>query len=229
MSTRADDPVIPTTTTRRRFQPARLIGAAFLVSFGAGVVIFSLPPYVYEGSSLDDFAAAHADDVRLNLTSLLGMVLFPLAGILLVWAAAFLRRSVDVGRVTPSIGGQVGVVGAAITAVGAIVAGAASSAGAHVAAGTLDGGFPPAPEAGYGLEMLASQVFNPATTGLSVLMVAFGVTAWRSRRLPRWLAWAGFVIAPLVPIAWMLGMFPLLFAVVWVAVATVVVDTEPQG
>ncbi|WP_353815865.1 hypothetical protein [Agromyces sp. SYSU T00266] len=229
MSTRADDPAIPTTRTRRRFHPTRLLGLAFLVVFAAGTVVFTLPPYVYEGSTLDDFAAAHSDDVRLNLTSLVGVVLFPLAGVLVAWAAAFLRRSVDVGRTSPSIGGQLGVVGAAILAVGSLVAGAASSAGAHVAAGTVDGGFAPVPEVGYGLEMLASQLFNVSTIGLSLLLVAFGVTAWRSRRLPRWLAWAGFVVAPMVPVAWMLGMFPLLFAVAWVAVATAVVDTDPQG
>ncbi|MRX42678.1 hypothetical protein [Agromyces kandeliae] len=227
MTTGTHPETVPSTTPRR-FHASRYLGAAFAVVFLAGLVLISLPPYVY-GGTLADWASGVDDEARLNLLVGLSTIVFPVAGILLMWSAAHLRTAIDHDRPRPSIPGQLAVLGAAVTSIGVVVAASASAAAAHVVAPSADGGFPAVPEVAYGLEMFSSQVLNPSFFGLSLMVFALSVGLRRVRRLPGWLAWAGCILAPLLPVAWMLGMIPLLLAAVWVAIATAVVDTEPQG
>lgn len=211
---------------KRGFAPSRLLGVGFLILFGAGFTISVLPPDIYSGT-LDDYAAAFGDEGRLNLVMIASVFLFPLAGLLLAASVARLRHATG-SDPRARAAGQVAGFGAAFTAIGSSVAAAAATAGAHVVWQAEGSGFPSVPEVGYGFAMFSSQLFNPAMLGLSIIMVALGYALRRAGRLPGWLAWAGYVLAPLMPIAWVLGMMPMFLAVVWVAAVTAMVDTEPQ-
>jgi hypothetical protein len=221
-----------TTTTRTAPVPttgstdaSRYAGIAFLVLFMAGFVIWSLPPYVYEGSTLEEFAAAHDDSGRSNLISVTTFILWPLAGLALFVAIARIRRGLDLARGGTSPAGRVATLGAVVLAAGFTIAAAASSAGAHVAGGSSDGGFPPEATAGYALELLAGQVFSVSLWGAAVVLLAVGVAGRRGGHLPGWLLWTGIVIAPLMPVAFMLFMLPLLVFLLWLAAVTFMVRT----
>lgn len=212
----------------RRFDASRLVGVAFLVFFGAGFVILVLPPNTYT-STAADWAAAHGAEPLLTLGIVCSTFLFPLAGIFLVWSAARLRGALRTDRDADVMAGRLALFGAAFAAIGTSVAAGAAAAGSHMAAGGDTGGFAPEPAVGLGLSMLGSQVFNPSQIGLSVVLIALGVGLRRAHRLPGWLAWAGYVLAPVLPIAWVLGMIPLFLAVTWVATVTAMVNTEPHA
>jgi hypothetical protein len=202
--------------TTRRTDLSRYAGIAYLVLFTAGfLVIWAAAPRIYEGGSLDDYAAAFLDGSRTNQMSLVAVVLWPLAGVCLVWAVAHVAACLD--RVSKtSLAGRLATVGAVVMAVGFTVAGAASSAAAHVSSGTGEG-FPADPATGYGLDMLASQVQTVTAWGGSLVLLAVGIAARRTQLLPGWLLWAGIVIAPLLPIAFLFGMLPLLAFMLWLA------------
>jgi hypothetical protein len=65
--------------------------------------------------------------------------------------------------------------------------------------------------------MLASQVQTVTAWGGSLVLLAVGIAARRTQLLPGWLLWAGIVIAPLLPIAFLFGMLPLLAFMLWLA------------
>ncbi|WES64557.1 hypothetical protein P0L94_00465 [Microbacter sp. GSS18] len=213
-------------SAKRGFAPSRLLGVGFLILFGAGFTIMVLPPDIYSGT-LEGYAAAFGDEGRLNLLMIASLFLFPLAGLLLAASVARVRQALGAEPAVHAAG-RVAAFGAAFTAIGTSVAAAAATAGAHVVWQAEGSGFPSSPETGYGLAMFSSQLFNPALVGLSIVVVALGYGLRRAGRLPGWLAWAGYVLAPLMPIAWVLGMMPLFLIVIWVAVVTTMVDTEPQ-
>jgi hypothetical protein len=215
----------PTTTRPAGTGVSRFAGAAFLVLFTTGFVIWSLPPYVYEGSTLAEYAEAHADTGRITLLSIAAFIVWPLAGACLLWVVTRVRRLLDAALGTASVPGQLAVLGAVVVAAGFTVAAAAASAGAHVATGSIDGGFPADPAAGYPLDMLSGQLFTASLWGAALLLVAIGVAARRTGQLPGWLVWTGFVIAPLLPIAWVFFMLPLMVFVVWVAAVGAVMKT----
>jgi hypothetical protein len=62
---------------------------------------------------------------------------------------------------------------------------------------------------------LASQVQNVSAWGGSLVLLAVGIAARRTQLLPGWLLWAGIVIAPLLPIAFLFGMVPLVAFMLW--------------
>jgi hypothetical protein len=204
---------------------SRFVGIAFLVLVVPAIVLMSLPPYVYEGSTLAEFAAAHEDTTRLNLTSLGAFVVWPLAGVALVITAAHLARAVEAGGST--IAGRVAVVGATWFAVGSTIGAAASSAGAHVAAGSSDGGFPAEPVSGYALEMLSGQVLSASMAGGTVLVVAIGLAARRTHQLPGWFVWTGVVTAPLLAMSFLFFGIPTLVFVLWTATAGILMRSTP--
>ncbi len=220
-----------TPTPRVERPPARAsryVGVAFLVLVVPALVLMALPPYVYEGSTLAEFAAAHEDSTtRLDLTSLGAFVVWPLAGVALVVTVVHLARAVEAGGST--IAGRVAVVGAAWFAVGSTIGAAASSAGAHVAAGSTDGGFPAEPVGGYALEMLSSQVLNASMAGGTVLVVAIGLAARRNRQLPGWFVWTGVVTAPLLAMSFLFFGIPTLVFVLWTATAGILMRNTPAA
>ena len=204
---------------------ARYAGIAFLVLVVPALVLMSLPPYVYEGSTLAEFTAAHEDGSRVDLTSYGAFIVWPLAGIALLVATAQLARRLETAGST--IAGRVAVAGATWFAVGSTMGAAASSAGAHVAAGSADGGFAAEPVSGYALEMLSSQVLSASMAGGTVLVVSVGLAARRTHQLPGWFVWTGVVTAPLLAMSFLFFGIPTLVFVLWIATAGILMRDVP--
>ncbi len=215
------------TVERPTGRASRFSGLAFLGLFIPAFFLMSLPPYVYEGSTLAEFAAAHEDTARLDYTSYGAFIVWPLAGLALVVAVAHLARSVEAAGST--IAGRVALVGATWFAVGSVLAAAASSAGAHVASGSADGGFPAEPVSGYALEMLSGQMLSASMAGGTILVLAIGLGARRNHQLPGWFVWTGVVMAPLLAVSWLFFMFPTLVFVLWVAAAGILMRSTPAA
>ncbi len=206
---------------------SRFAGLVFLVLVVPALVLMALPPYVYEGSTLAEFAAAHEDTTRLDYTSYGAFIVWPLAGLALVVATSYLARAVEAAGST--IAGRVAVAGATWFAVGTTLGAAASSAGAHVASGSSDGGFPAEPVSGYALEMLASQMLNASMAGGTVLVVAIGLAARRNHQLPGWFVWTGIVAAPLLAVSFLFFGIPTLVFVLWTAAAGILMRNVPAA
>jgi hypothetical protein len=104
------------TATTRRTDLSRYAGIAYLVLFTAGLVIWTVGPRIYQGGSLDDYAAAFLDGSRTNQMSLVAYLLWPLAGVCLVAGvhavAGRCRRHDEAqsgrGRLAASPSGQAG-------------------------------------------------------------------------------------------------------------------------
>lgn len=210
----------------RRVDVSRFAGIGFLVLFLAGFVVLMTGPNIYEGGTIEEYGAAFADGGREAAVSITAFIVLPLAGACLLWAVAHMSRCMDQALGVPSLGGRVATLGAAVMAAGLTVAGAGTAAARHLASGAV-GGFPADPATGYGLDMLSSQVFNIAAWGGSVVLVAVGLGARRTGLVPGWLLWAGIVVAPLLPIAFFFGMFPLWAFLLWVAVVAVMMRPAP--
>lgn len=212
----------PSPTTRRDGGVSRFAGVAFAVTFLAAFVLLVSGPNVYEGS-IDEYAAAHAQDARLTTVGLTAFIILPLAGAALIWAVAYVSRSLASPGGTP-LAGRVATAGAAVMASGLMVAGAAALAATHVASGT-GGGFPADPAVGYGLDQLSASVMSLSAWGGSLVLVAIGLGARGAGKLPGWLLWTGIVVAPLLPLAYMFAMLPLLVFIAWVAIVPAIVKT----
>ncbi len=212
--------------TRQHGGASRYAGLAFAVLYLAGFVTLVTGPTIYEDGSLTEYAAAHANGDRSIPVSLVAFVIWPLAGACLIWAVAHISSVMPGATGGPSVAGRIARAGAVVMAGGLTVAGAAAGAAAHLATGTGDG-FPPDPGTAYGLEMLGSQVMSASMWGGSLVLLAVGIGGRRSGRVPGWLLWAGIVVAPLLVVAWVLFMLPLLAYLVWVAVVGAIVKTGP--
>lgn len=200
-----------------RMSASRFAGIGFVVLFVAAFVLLVTGPNPYEGGASDAYAAAFADDARQTPVGVAAFILLPLAGAALLWAVAHIASCVDSARGGRSLGGRVAMLGAAVVAAGMTVSGAASSAAEHVSSGTGDA-FPPDPGTGYGLDMIASQILSISFWGGSLVLLAIGIAARGTSLVPGWILWAGIVVAPLLPVAFMFGMLPLLVFLLWLAV-----------
>jgi hypothetical protein len=180
-------------------------------------------PGVYDGSTLEDYAAAHSDTDRVDRLSFVVVGLAPLAGAALLVTGSFLRRQLERATGQPTVATQITTVGAAVSAIGFTIAAAAAGAAAHVATGPSDGGFPADSVAGYSLDLFASLVLTVSVWGLSMLLLGVAATARRTGQLPTWMVWVAFVAGPLLPVAWLLAMIPMLVAMLWIPAACLMI------
>lgn len=213
----------PSPTRARPRDLSRFAGIAFAAFFVPAFVLLVTGPNIYEGGTLEEYAAAHVDGDRTLPLALVAYVLLPLAAACLVWAVAHMSRCLERDGGAPSLGGRVATMGATAMAVGLTVAGATSGAATVVSGGSGDG-FPPDPATGYGLDMMAGHLLNVTLWGGALVLLGIGIAAWRARLIPAWLAWTGFVMAPLLPVAWVLGMLPLLVFLLWLAAVAVMLS-----
>lgn len=208
--------------TRR--DPYRFVGLASAIVFLTGYVLWSMPPYIYDNNP-DDWARDLGEGSTPTRLLVLSHLVLPLAGILLIWTVARIRRGLETATTRPSAALPVASGAAVVFAAGFMVMGAASHVAGLVATGDYIDGFPADPMVGYGIDLLGGNVGNATVWGAAVLMVAVGIAAWRESLLPRWLIWLGFVTAPLLVAAWYYGVPVLLFCL-WVAVAGYKGQTE---
>jgi len=216
----------PTGTTVPQGGASRFAGIAFLFVFIAAFVLLVTGPTVYEGS-LAEYGAGYADGGREWPVSIASFFLLPIAAGLLVWAVAHIATGVDraLGRAT--VGGRVATIGAGVMAASLTAAGAATVSAEHLASGRVEG-FPVDASTAYGMDLLSSALLNLGLWGGSAVLIAIGVSARGAGLVPGWLLWAGIVVAPLLTIAFMFGMLPLLAFLLWVAVVGFMVRPAPR-
>ncbi len=205
---------------------SRFAGLGFVAAFVAAFMAIVTGPELYEAGSLDEYTAALADGARQDIVGATAYILLPLMGALLVWAVVFLATSLDRARGTTSMGGRVAIAGAIIMASGFAIAGAASSAAEHVAAG-IEGDFPADASTAYGIDMFASTLMSTSAWGGALVLLGIGVGARRTGALPGWLLWTGIVFAPLLTVAWLFAMVPMLVFLLWIAVTGLIVKRGP--
>lgn len=214
-----------TVMTPRAAGPSRFAGIGFAVLWLVGMVLIGSGPMIYEGGTLSEYADAYADGTRSNLMVTAALLLWPLAAAMLLWSVVHLTTNLAVARSGSPVPGRIARLAAAVICAGLVIAAAAGGAAGHVASGTGD--FPAMPESGYALDMLSSQVWAASMSVGAVLLVALIVAARGSGALPRWILWAGAVIAVALPFGVAVFMLPTLFFVVWLAVATAMVKPDP--
>lgn len=215
----------PAAPTEQARHPGRYAGLVFVVAFVPAFVLLVGGPNIYEGGTLADFAAAHADDARILPSSILAILLMPAAAAAFVVTAAFLRRQLEHALGGPTLATRITTIGAAATATALTIASAGLGAATHVATGSSDGGFPADAAAGHALSLFSSQVFATGLWGASVLLVGVAIAARTTGQLPGWLRWAGIVTAVLLPVAWILA-FPWLLLLLWLAAACFMMKTD---
>ncbi len=199
---------------------SRFTGIAFAVAFVAASVPLVTGPSVYEGGSLADYGAAHADDARMVPVAVSAFILTPVAAALLLWVVTFISGRLTGGDAAPGPG-RVARLGAVAMAALLTAGAAAASAAQHLASGTGEG-FPADPASGYAADLIGSQVQAIASWGGTVVLVGLGVAARRTGGLPGWLIWTGFVVAPLLVVSWVFFSLPTILFLVWLSVAGLV-------
>lgn len=212
-------------TSGYRVGPSRFTGIGFAVLWLAGMILIGTGPMIYEGGTLPEYAEAYADGSRSTLMVTAALLLWPLAAAMLLWSIAHLTTSLQSARPGSAVPGRIARLAAGVVSAGMVVSAAAGGAAGHVASGTGD--FPAMIESGYALDMLSSQVWAASMSVGAVILVALLVAARGSGALPRWLLWAGAVVAVALPFAAAVFMLPALFFVVWLAAATATVKADP--
>jgi len=220
MTTLAADPA----ETNNDFRGwARWSGIAFLVLFVSLYVFMVSGPGVFEGSTLEEYAAAYDDTSRVDQMSLVVIGLVPLTGAALLLTGSYLRGQLERATGRATVATRITTLGAAVTAIGFTVAAAAAAAAAHVATGSSDGGFPPDPAVGYSFDLFAALLLTVTAWGLSMLVLGVGVTTRRTGQLPGWMSWVAIVIGAVLPISWVLGSIPLLIVMLWLPAACLMI------
>lgn len=220
------EPVTAQRVTRARRDPGRYAGIGFGVVFLAATTLWGLGIQIYD-SDLETLRADSANDTTRTLSMVLSHLVMPLAAVLLLWTVARLRISLDRAAGRSSVAGMVAQGSAIVLVVGFCILAAAQNVAILVAGGGYVDGFAADPAVGYGLALLSGYVGNATIWGAAALMVAVGAASWRSRVIPRWLAWLGYVTSPLLIIGWYYGL-PVLLLCVWVAVAGLTVQTDAK-
>lgn len=160
-------------------------------------------PMVWVGSQLDiysadlDEVAAHFAEPRSTTASAWSAYLLtPLAAVFLVWTLARVRTSLDRAAGGASVVGTAAALGGGLMAVAMTVSAMVGHLGGEVAAGA-EGRYPADPETGVGLLLAARGLLVVEGLGAAVLVWAVALGAHRTRQVPGWLAWVGYVLVPL--------------------------------
>jgi hypothetical protein len=222
--TTTTEPMTPERRSKVGRDPGRYAGVAFGVVFLAATTLWGLGIQVYD-SDLETLRADSADDSTRTLSMVLSHLVMPLAAVLLLWTVARLRIALDAAAGRASAAGLVAQGSAVVLAVGFCILAAAQNVAILVAGGGYVDGFAADPAVGYGLALLSGYVGNATIWGGAAMMIAVGAAAWRSRLIPRWLIWLGYVTSPLLIVGWYYGL-PVLLLAVWVAVAGLTVQTD---
>lgn len=145
-----------------------------------------------------------------------------LAAVFFVWMIARImagtNRGSSLARRAIAVAGSVFIV--------ALLAAIAASAALSNAVNTVEG-FEADPQTAIAVHMLADGLFQAALLAAAALCWAVAVAASQSGYLTGWMAWAGFVLIPLVAFAWALFMIPALLFFIWLVAVSMIVPRRP--
>jgi hypothetical protein len=194
-----------------------LTGVAFVV---VGIISFAVggePPEAKE--PVQEIVSHYAD----NKSSVqVGAALASLAGVLLIFFAAYLSRALRPAEGREGLLPRLILPGAAIMAVGIAIDGTIAFALAE-AADKVD------PTAVQALQALWDNDFLPIAMGTLVFLLATGLSILIHGGLPRWLGWAAMLLAVLG--ATPLGFIAFIGGAIWIAVVSVILTKrgEPEA
>jgi hypothetical protein len=194
-----------------------LTGVAFVVVAIIAFAIGGEPPDAKE--PVQEIVAHYAD----NKSSVqAGSVLAALAGVLLIFFAAYLSRVLRPAEGREGFLPRLILTGAAIMAVGIAI-------DATIAFAIADAAEEIDPTAVQALEALWDNDFLPIAMGTIVFLLATGLSILTHGGLPRWLGWAAIALAVLG--ATPIGFIAFIGSALWVAVVSVILtrrgDPEP--
>jgi hypothetical protein len=220
MPTAPAPPVVP-----RRLDWSRYAAIGFAVCYPVARIwsgnqdidIYSFDP--------DKIAAHFAGSASTDAASWSGYVLLPLAAAFLAWTLARIRTSLDRAAGGASVVGTAALVGGSILAVTMVAAGLIGYVGAAVAAGTYG---PADPQTGVALLLVGATLFVAEGLGAAILAWAVALGGWRTRQVPGWLVWTGFVLTPLLVYSWLLFIIPTLIFVVWLVTVSMMLKIRPM-
>lgn len=169
---------------RRSAWIAPLTGVLFVAVALISVVVAGEPPDVTEASTQEivDFYSDNSDEVRI------GSVLIALAGALLVFFGAYLRRAL---RAAEGDDGYLSLV---------VFAGTIAMALGMALDGTINFAIADAiddiePTAAQALLTLWNNDFLPLLMGMFLFLTALGISVLRYGALPKWIGWIAIVLA----------------------------------
>lgn len=161
-----------------------LTGVAFIVLVFVGFALMGEPPDVKDNSvqEIVDHYVDNKDGIMVGVSiSMIGAVLF-------LFFASYLRDLLRRANAEVDLIATVGFAGAVILAAGAAI----DSTISFTLAETVDDIEPDAVQA---LQALWDNDFVPFVLGAGTFLFANGLAIVRSGALPKWLGWAGIVIA----------------------------------
>jgi hypothetical protein len=223
MDTMPTTPAPP--VVRRRVDWSRYAAIGFAVCYPFAK-IWSGSEYgdIYTSFDLDELAAQFAEPGSTDAASWSGYLLLPLAAAFLAWTLARIRTSLDRAAGGASIVGTAALVGGSVLAVTMVAAGLIGYMGAAVAAGTYG---PADPQTGVGLMLAGGALFVAEGLGAAILAWAVALGGWRTRQVPGWLVWTGFVLTPLLVYSWILFIIPTLIFLVWLVAVSMMLKNDP--
>ena len=216
--TRADPDGSLVESVGREFRAPAAAGIAGLV-FTALFVVSMLLLYrrPAKGSSAAEIAQWYLKNDAKTL-GVVGLYLVPFAGITFLWFVAAVRHRI--GQNEDRFFATV-FFGSAILFVGMLWA-AAAAAGASLAAVKFQGAPPPSPDVFVFSRGLAyTLLFVYAVRAGAVFMIVSSTIGLRTRTLPRWLAYLGFVVALVLLFSVSYSRVFVLIFPAWVAVISI--------
>lgn len=202
---------------------AGVAGLVFAVLFVVSVVLLHRQPG--SGSTAEEIRVWYLGE-NASRVGLVGLYLMPFAGIAFLWFVAVLRHHVSAleDRFFDTV-----LTGSGIVFIAMLFA-AAASAGSLVAAVKFRDAPVPGPEAvGVARSLAYTFFYVYALRAAAVFMVVASTIGRRSGGLPRWLTYAGYIVAMVLLLSVSYAPLVALLFPAWVATVSIVVLTRSLG
>jgi Domain of unknown function (DUF4386) len=201
---------------RSRDWLAPLTGVVFIVLAIVGFAIQGEPPTAAD-DPVEEIVSHYVDNEG---SVMFGSALATIAALFLVFFFGYLRKVLRAAEGEGGVLSLISFAGAVVLAVGV----ALDSTIAFALAETADDIDPTAVQA---LQALWDNDFLPLALGVSLLMLATGLSVVRHGALPKWLGWVAIVIGVvgITPI----GFFAFLVAAIWILVVSVMLTMRARA
>lgn len=174
------------------------------------------------GDTPADYAAYYAEEH--GATSATAFVT-GLAAVLFLWAVGRIAGVVAGGRDARAGLHRLAIFGAGVLFATALIGAAAADVAMSNAVNTVDG-FEPDAQVAIALDLVVDSFYIVGMLAAGALAWAVAVAGRQSGRLSGWMAWAGFVLAPLAAFGWELLLLPLALALVWLVAVSMMTMTS---